>query len=190
MCASRWSRVRHGVRAGRSPWNWHTAGGTCGLVIEVTDGTSEANTEFRRGVGFYYDLVKANVDRIVKGLNAELSDHPVTAVGVTPGWLRSEQMLEKFGVTEDTWREACVKTPGFAISESPAYVGRGVAALATTTARELTGSADQAAMPALAAVGLDRRQAACVSARRGQAPRCVSAGLPAGSPGHAALSGP
>ena len=108
-----------------------TSRGTRGLIVEVTDGTSEANAEFRRGVGFYYDLVKANVDRILKGLNAELRDHPVTAVGVTPGWLRSEQMLEKFGVSEDTWREACVKTPGFAISESPAYVGRGVAALAT-----------------------------------------------------------
>ena len=107
-----------------------TAGGTRGLVIEMTDGTSQANAEFRRNVGFYYDLVKANVERIVKGLSAELADYPVTAVGVTPGWLRSEKMLENFGVTEDTWREACAKTPGFAISESPAYVARGVAALA------------------------------------------------------------
>ena len=106
-------------------------GGATGLVIEVTDGTSEANAEFRRNVGFYYDLVKANVERIVTGLNAELKDHPVTAVGVTPGWLRSEKMLENFGVTEDTWRDALVKIPGFAISESPAYIGRGVAALAT-----------------------------------------------------------
>jgi NAD(P)-dependent dehydrogenase (short-subunit alcohol dehydrogenase family) len=108
-----------------------TTGGATGLVIEVTDGTSEANAEFRRNVGFYYDLVKANVERIVTGLNAELKDHPVTAVGVTPGWLRSEKMLENFGVTEDTWRDALVKIPGFAISESPAYIGRGVAALAT-----------------------------------------------------------
>jgi NAD(P)-dependent dehydrogenase (short-subunit alcohol dehydrogenase family) len=108
-----------------------TAGGTRGLVIEVTDGTSEANREFRRGVGFYYDLVKANVERIVKGLNAEFKDYPATAVGVTPGWLRSERMLENFGVTEDTWREACVTAPGFAISESPTYIGRGVAALAS-----------------------------------------------------------
>ncbi len=106
------------------------AGGSRGLVIEMTDGTSQANAQFRRNVGFYYDLVKANVERIVKGLSIELKDHPVTAVGVTPGWLRSEKMLDNFGVTEDTWREACVKTPGFAISESPAYVGRGVAALA------------------------------------------------------------
>jgi NAD(P)-dependent dehydrogenase (short-subunit alcohol dehydrogenase family) len=62
------------------------AGGTRGLVIEMTDGTSAANAEFRRRVGFYYDLVKANVERIVKGLSTELAGHPVTAVGVTPGW--------------------------------------------------------------------------------------------------------
>jgi NAD(P)-dependent dehydrogenase (short-subunit alcohol dehydrogenase family) len=103
--------------------------GTQGLVVEMTDGTSEANADFRRNVGFFYDLVKANVERIVTGLSAELSGHPVTAVGVTPGWLRSEKMLENFGVTEDNWRDACVKTPGFGISESPAYVARGVAAL-------------------------------------------------------------
>ena len=98
----------------------------------MTDGTSAANAEFRRNVGFFYDLVKANVERIVKGLTAELKDRnlPVTAVGVTPGWLRSEKMLDNFGVTEETWRDALVKTPGFGISESPAYVGRGVAALA------------------------------------------------------------
>ena len=107
-----------------------TAHGTRGLVVEMTDGTSQANAEFRRNVGFYYDLVKANVERIVIGLTAELEDHPVTAVGVTPGWLRSERMLENYGVTEATWREACARTPGFAISESPSYVSRGVAALA------------------------------------------------------------
>jgi NAD(P)-dependent dehydrogenase (short-subunit alcohol dehydrogenase family) len=106
------------------------AHGTRGLVVEMTDGTSAANAEFRRNVGFYYDLVKANVERIVTGLDAELEGHPVTAVGVTPGWLRSEKMLENFGVTEENWRDACAKTPGFGISESPAYVGRGVAALA------------------------------------------------------------
>jgi len=105
------------------------AHGSRGLVIEITDGTSEANADFRRNVGFYYDLVKANVERIVTGLTAELGEHPVTAVGVTPGWLRSEKMLENFGVTEATWRDALAKTPGFGISESPAYVGRGVAAL-------------------------------------------------------------
>jgi NAD(P)-dependent dehydrogenase (short-subunit alcohol dehydrogenase family) len=104
--------------------------GTHGLVVEMTDGTSEANAEFRRNVGFYYDLVKANVERIVKGLSAELEERPVTAVGVTPGWLRSEAMLENFGVTEASWRDACRDRPGFAISESPTYVARGVAALA------------------------------------------------------------
>ena len=108
------------------------AHGTRGLVVEMTDGTSEANAEFRRNVGFYYDLVKANVERIVIGLSAELEDSPVTVVGVTPGWLRSEKMLENFGVTEANWRDACEKRPGFAISESPTYVARGVAALART----------------------------------------------------------
>ena len=103
---------------------------TRGLVVEMTDGTSEANAEFRRNVGFYYDLVKANVERIVKGLAAELEPTPLTAVGVTPGWLRSEKMLENFGVAEENWRDACRERPGFAISESPAYVARGVAALA------------------------------------------------------------
>jgi NAD(P)-dependent dehydrogenase (short-subunit alcohol dehydrogenase family) len=104
--------------------------GTRGLVVEMTDGTSQANAEFRRNVGFYYDLVKANVERIVKGLSAELGESPLTAVGVTPGWLRSEKMLENFGVTEANWRDALKERPGFGISESPTYVARGVAALA------------------------------------------------------------
>jgi NAD(P)-dependent dehydrogenase (short-subunit alcohol dehydrogenase family) len=110
--------------------------GTSGLIVEMTDGTSPANAEFRRNVGFYYDLVKANVERIVKGLSAELEDSPVTAVGVTPGWLRSEKMLENFGVTEANWRDACRERPGFGISESPTYVARGVAALAGATDAE------------------------------------------------------
>jgi NAD(P)-dependent dehydrogenase (short-subunit alcohol dehydrogenase family) len=104
-----------------------------GLVVEMTDGTSEANAEFRRGVGFYYDLVKANVERIVIGLSAELEDLPVSVVGVTPGWLRSENMLENFGVSEENWRDALERRPGFGISESPTYVARGVAALAGAT---------------------------------------------------------
>ena len=101
-----------------------------GLVVEMTDGTFEANTEFREGVGFFYDLVKANVQRIVVGLTHELRELPVTAVAVTPGWLRSESMLDHFGVTEATWRHALGRVPGFAISESPTYVARGVAARA------------------------------------------------------------
>jgi NAD(P)-dependent dehydrogenase (short-subunit alcohol dehydrogenase family) len=106
------------------------AQGSRGLVVEMTDGTSEANAAFRRNVGFYYDLVKANVERIVKGLDAELENSPVKVIGVTPGWLRSERMLENFGVSEANWRDAVKERPGFGISESPTYVARGVAALA------------------------------------------------------------
>ena len=104
--------------------------GDHGLLIEMTDGTAEVNASYRERVGFFYDLVKANVSRIVLALTAELHGRPVTALGVTPGWLRSEAMLDGFGVTEATWRDALAKVPGFAISESPTYVARGVAALA------------------------------------------------------------
>jgi NAD(P)-dependent dehydrogenase (short-subunit alcohol dehydrogenase family) len=105
-------------------------GAAPGLLVEVTDGTDEFNAAFRAGVGFYYDLVKANVSRIVLGLRHELRDHPVTPLGITPGWLRSENMLDNFGVTEATWRDCLDRVPGFAISESPTYVARGLAALA------------------------------------------------------------
>jgi NAD(P)-dependent dehydrogenase (short-subunit alcohol dehydrogenase family) len=91
---------------------------------------SEFNKAFREGVGFYYDLVKAAVERIVIGLTAELTGTPCTALAVTPGWLRSERMLENFGVTAATWREALLDRPHFCSSESPTYVGRGIAALA------------------------------------------------------------
>lgn len=101
-----------------------------GLVIEMTDGTSDYNKNFRRDVGFYYDLVKANVARIALGLAAELEEESCTAVAVTPGWMRSEQMLENFGVTERTWRDALTSTPHFCISETPTYVARGIVALA------------------------------------------------------------
>ncbi len=103
---------------------------TPGLLIEMTDGTFEANREFRQGVGLYYDLVKANVQRIVVALTHELRDQPITPLAVTPGWIRSEAMLENFGVTEATWRDALDRVPGFGISETPTYVARGVAALA------------------------------------------------------------
>lgn len=101
-----------------------------GLVVEMTDGTSEYNQAFRRNVGFYYDLVKAAVGRMTLGLAAELGDERCTAVAVTPGWLRSERMLANFGVAEENWRDALPNEPHFCISESPTYVGRGVAALA------------------------------------------------------------
>ncbi|MEU2389674.1 SDR family oxidoreductase [Streptomyces sp. NPDC007369] len=96
-----------------------------GLVVEVTDG----NTARYRG-SFFYDLAKSAVIRLAFAQAAELREHGVAAVAVTPGFLRSEAVLEHFGVTEDTWREAVAKDPDFAHSESPAYLGRAVAALA------------------------------------------------------------
>jgi len=101
-----------------------------GLLVEMTDGTSEANSGDRPGVGFYYDFVKAGVDRLVRNFARDLSDTPVAAVGVTPGWMRSERMLDGFGITEDSWVEFCRKEPSFGISESPTYVARGVSGLA------------------------------------------------------------
>jgi NAD(P)-dependent dehydrogenase (short-subunit alcohol dehydrogenase family) len=101
-----------------------------GVVVEVNDGTDDYNaTRYRNS--FFYDLAKASVGRMAFALAHELEPHGATAVSLTPGWLRSEHMLEVFGVTEDTWREATAVTPHFAISESPAYVGRAVAALAS-----------------------------------------------------------
>ncbi|HEY0693702.1 MAG TPA: SDR family oxidoreductase, partial [Kribbella sp.] len=100
-----------------------------GLVVEMTDGTDEYNaTNYR--VSFFYDLAKAAVSRMAFALAHELQPHGGTAVLLTPGWLRSEAMLDGYGVTESNWRDATKITPHFAISESPAYVGRAVAALA------------------------------------------------------------
>ena len=100
-----------------------------GLVVEVTDGTKEINDE-RYRVSFFYDLAKASNLRMAFSLAHELKPHGCTAVAVTPGWLRSEQMLDNYGVTEANWQDACEKQPHFAITESPRYVGRAVAALA------------------------------------------------------------
>jgi NAD(P)-dependent dehydrogenase (short-subunit alcohol dehydrogenase family) len=107
-----------------------------GILVEMTDGTSEVNAQYRERVGFFYDLVKANVSRIVLALTHELRDLPVTALGVTPGWLRSEAMLEGYGVAEENWRDSLGNEPGFGISESPAYVARGLAALVQDPAVE------------------------------------------------------
>jgi NAD(P)-dependent dehydrogenase (short-subunit alcohol dehydrogenase family) len=104
--------------------------GERGLVVEMTDGPSDYNKRYRSGTGFYYDLVKASVERITLGLAAELEGTSVTALAVTPGWLRSENMLEMFGVTEENWRDATRTVPHFCSSESPTYVARGVASLA------------------------------------------------------------
>ena len=100
-----------------------------GLVIEMTDGTNEYNAENYR-VSFFYDLAKGAVSRIAFALAHELDQYDATAVLLTPGWLRSESMLEGFGVTEANWQDATERIPHFAISESPSYVGRAVAALA------------------------------------------------------------
>jgi NAD(P)-dependent dehydrogenase (short-subunit alcohol dehydrogenase family) len=78
----------------------------------------------------FYDLAKTSVIRMAWGLSQELGPRGATAVALTPGWLRSEQMLENHGVTEDNWRDATERSPHFCISESPRYVGRAVAALA------------------------------------------------------------
>jgi NAD(P)-dependent dehydrogenase (short-subunit alcohol dehydrogenase family) len=103
--------------------------GGSGLLVEVTDGTADYNAENYR-VSFFYDLVKAANLRTAFAIGHELRPHGCTAVALTPGWLRSEAMLDAFGVGEENWEEATRRVPHFAISESPAYVGRAVAALA------------------------------------------------------------
>jgi NAD(P)-dependent dehydrogenase (short-subunit alcohol dehydrogenase family) len=100
-----------------------------GLVVEMTDGTADYNRDTYR-VNFFYDLAKASVLRMAFALAHELGPRGATALALTPGWMRSELMLDHFGVTEDTWRDALKQVPHFAISESPRYVGRAVAALA------------------------------------------------------------
>jgi NAD(P)-dependent dehydrogenase (short-subunit alcohol dehydrogenase family) len=100
-----------------------------GLAIEVGDGTDEYNaTNYR--VSFFYDLAKAAVNRMAFALSHELASHGGTAVALTPGWLRSEAMLDAYQVTEETWQDATKIQPHFAISETPRFVGRAVAALA------------------------------------------------------------
>lgn len=101
-----------------------------GLVVEMTDGTAEYNQRNYR-VSLFYDLAKTSVTRMAWALAQELRSHHCTAVALTPGWLRSEMMLAIYGVTEANWRDATAKQPHFVISESPRYVGRAVAALAS-----------------------------------------------------------
>ncbi|MFH9984415.1 SDR family oxidoreductase [Streptomyces luteogriseus] len=100
-----------------------------GLVVELTDGTADYNAENYR-VNFFYDLAKASGLRMAFALGHELGPRGATAVALTPGWLRSEMMLDGFGVREENWRDALESVPHFAISETPHYVGRAVAALA------------------------------------------------------------
>ena len=113
-----------------------------GLVVEVNDGTAEYNgTTYRNS--FFYDLAKAAVQRMGFSLGHELRPHGATAVSLTPGWLRSEAMLDAFGVTEANWRDATKFQPHFAISETPAFVGRAVAALAQDPQRRRAGTASR-----------------------------------------------
>jgi NAD(P)-dependent dehydrogenase (short-subunit alcohol dehydrogenase family) len=100
-----------------------------GLVVEVTDGTAAYNAQNYRA-WFFYDLAKAANLRMGFSLAHELKPQGATAVSLTPGWLRSEAMLEAYGVTESNWQDATRVQPHFAISESPAFVGRAVVALA------------------------------------------------------------
>lgn len=120
-----------------------------GLVVEVTDGTRAYNhTHFRDSV--FLDVTKTAVDRLAYAQGHELAPHGCTAVSVSPGWLRSEMMLDGFGVTESTWRaaaEANRGSPGavppyeFVISETPAMLARGIAALAMDPGRDARNTA-------------------------------------------------
>jgi NAD(P)-dependent dehydrogenase (short-subunit alcohol dehydrogenase family) len=98
-----------------------------GLVVEMTDGTADYNAVNYR-VSAFYDLAKASILRLAWSQGHELAEFGATAVALTPGWMRSEMMLENRGVSEATWSEG---DPGhFGISETPTYTGRAVAALA------------------------------------------------------------
>jgi NAD(P)-dependent dehydrogenase (short-subunit alcohol dehydrogenase family) len=96
-----------------------------GLIVEITDGTDE-----RYRGSLFYDLAKASAIRLARDQAEELRPHRIAAVAVTPGFLRSEAVLDHFGVTEATWQDAVARDPHFAESETPSYVGRAVAALA------------------------------------------------------------
>jgi NAD(P)-dependent dehydrogenase (short-subunit alcohol dehydrogenase family) len=100
-----------------------------GLLVEMTDGTADYNARTYR-LSTFYDLAKTAVIRLAWAQAHELRPHGATAVALTPGWLRSEMMLDLFGVSEDNWRDATEREPHFVISETPTYVGRAVAALA------------------------------------------------------------
>ena len=109
-----------------------------GLLVEVTDGTTRYNASHYR-ISVYYDLAKVAVNRLAFSQGHEIAPHGATAVSITPGWLRSEMMLENFGVTESNWRDALnparaqsgqpTAPPDFALSESPRYVGRAIVSL-------------------------------------------------------------
>ena len=100
-----------------------------GLLVEITDGTAAYNAEHYRQSPFY-DLAKIAVNRMAWAHAKDLAKHGATSVSLTPGWMRSEMMLEIYGVAEENWRDATAEVPHFVISETPRFVGRAVAALA------------------------------------------------------------
>ena len=99
-----------------------------GLVVEITDGDDMFNARYRGSM--FFDMIKVAITRLGKMLSEELTPHGVTAVSLTPGYLRSENMLEHFGVAEENWRDGIAQDTWFAISETPRYIGRAVVALA------------------------------------------------------------
>jgi NAD(P)-dependent dehydrogenase (short-subunit alcohol dehydrogenase family) len=99
-----------------------------GLVVEITDGDDMFNDRYRGSM--FFDMIKVGLTRLGKMLSVEVAPHGITAVSLTPGFLRSEEMLEHFGVAEANWRDAIAQDKWFAISESPRYIGRAVVALA------------------------------------------------------------
>jgi NAD(P)-dependent dehydrogenase (short-subunit alcohol dehydrogenase family) len=105
-----------------------------GLLVEVTDGTAEYNAEHYR-LSVFYDLAKTSAIRMAWAHAKDLEPYGATSVSITPGWLRSEMMLEHFGVSEANWRDALAAQPHFVISETPRFVGRAVAALAADEER-------------------------------------------------------
>ncbi len=100
-----------------------------GLLVEMTDGTAEYNAGHYR-LSPFYDLAKVAVNRMGWAHAKDLEKHGCTSVSLTPGWLRSEMMLDHYGVREENWRDATATTPHFVISETPRFVGRAVASLA------------------------------------------------------------
>ena len=100
-----------------------------GLLVEVTDGTAEYNAGHYR-LSPFYDLCKTAVTRLAWAHGKDLEKHGCTSVSITPGWLRSEMMLDIYEVTEANWRDAIARQPHFCISETPRFIGRAVAALA------------------------------------------------------------
>jgi NAD(P)-dependent dehydrogenase (short-subunit alcohol dehydrogenase family) len=114
-----------------------------GLLVEVTDGTADYNASHYR-LSVFYDLVKIAVNRLAFSQGHELEPYGATAVAITPGWLRSEMMLDNYGVSDENWRDALgdrggskpQARPEFALSESPRYVGRAVAALTADPNRQ------------------------------------------------------